>query len=346
MDGRWGSEGRLDFWTALARGDVDTPELRAMSLLESVCDEYRFSLYAHTAEMPALGNVTGTMFSVRKDGGVAELSDDGRVVSHWCISIGPHFGVPGTDNVVILKAMIEGEEAQFRATGNKNVYMGSNRSRPIGVVTPHTQKWLPDRWQKEAVSLREGATYLPDPLELPATIRADELAAWTERERVIELQTRRRDDALREGESWVQPDRTERHRDNRDQNWVWNMQEDLGDGIRAGESGGVILGDGRIFQWNDADAETARVQFGISVHDQVVLMNGEGHSREMIEWCLQNMYGVTSYGSYIDGPGGFGTIGVPANAGFGVAQAYDAPGPYRMANPLGMGANPAYGMMA
>ncbi len=312
MDGRWGSEGRLDFWTALALGEVDTPELRAMTLLESVCDEYRFSLYAHTAAMPARGNVTGTMFVILKDGGVAELADDGRVVSHWCISIGPHSIVPGTDNTVILKAMIEGEEEEFRATGNKNSFGGFNRSKPVGVVTPHTQKWMPDRWHQAASFIRESGTYLPDLLEFPGTVRAEELAAWTERDRVAELQTRRRDDALREAETWVQPQRKEPQQQGQD--WVGQAQDNLGGMIRDGQSGGVMLGDGKIFQWNEADGETARIRFGINVHDQVVLMNGEGHSREMIEWCLHNMYGVTSYGSYMEGPGAFGTIGVPAYA--------------------------------
>lgn len=111
----WGS-GALDYWTALRRGKVDEPERIAVQLLSTIVDEYRFGLYCAKGFIPALGNITGKTYCVMHIGGVFEL-DDGEIIATWCIHI-PR-SAPPTDNVVVLKNLIEGSEHVFRKTGNR-----------------------------------------------------------------------------------------------------------------------------------------------------------------------------------------------------------------------------------
>lgn len=159
MNGGWGDGARHDYWTALAAGQVDVPERRAMELLEFVCDPYRFSIYCHTGEMPARGNLTGTIFLVRRRGRVGEL-EDGVEIASWCISIGPHAGVPGTDNVVVLKAMLEGEEAEFRRIGNRSSYWRQRKSTSF--VNPYAVPFVPEELRSLYPTVVFGN---PNPLE-------------------------------------------------------------------------------------------------------------------------------------------------------------------------------------
>jgi hypothetical protein len=127
--GLWGHARNLDYWTALARGEVPAAEQRAVALLKRVVDPYRFSLYCVRGRLPCMGNVTGTIYAVQKGGGVVELDDDGAHHASWCISIGPHcHDVPDTDHVVALRAVIEGEELAFLRTGNRGVGYGLVRN--------------------------------------------------------------------------------------------------------------------------------------------------------------------------------------------------------------------------
>jgi hypothetical protein len=139
----WGHDRGLDYWTALARGEVPGPEQRAVALLKRVVDPYRFSLYCLLGRLPVMGNVTRTLYLVEKGGGVVEL-EDGFGIASWCISIGPHSeDVPGTDHVVALRSIIEGEEMAFLRTGNRgrggmfgrvceNPYVQSPFEEPFG----------------------------------------------------------------------------------------------------------------------------------------------------------------------------------------------------------------------
>jgi len=122
---KWGVGKGLDYPTAVRRGEVPMPERRAVEMLRRQCDPERFRYYCHTGHLPARGNVTGTIYLVRKGGGAMELCD-GREVASWCISIGPHRpDLPPTDHAAVLKAMIEGEEPTFVRTGNRAGYMGN-----------------------------------------------------------------------------------------------------------------------------------------------------------------------------------------------------------------------------
>lgn len=140
---RWGKGGILDYWAALAAGEVDPPEQRAMTLLSSVCDSYRFSLYCMTGCLAAIGNLTRTVYLIRRRLMTFEL-DDGRPVASWCISIGPDANIPLTDNIVAIKALIEGEEGAFRRTGNRmEMFPGDTAVPPIpGVCDPVTQRFI------------------------------------------------------------------------------------------------------------------------------------------------------------------------------------------------------------
>jgi hypothetical protein len=204
---RWGPEGKDDFWTALAHGDVDTPELRAMTLLESVCDEYRFSLYAVTAEMPARGNMTGTMYVIQKKGGVIELDEHGTPCGHWCISIGPHSPVPGTDNVVVLKAMLEGEEDEFRRIGNRSGFHGAQVQATVGIVDPFAAGLIPKEWQKHAHALRDRTGTLPDLFELGGLIAVLEQEQREVEENAMLRQARKVGQMNREADQWIDPSR-------------------------------------------------------------------------------------------------------------------------------------------
>lgn len=118
--GRWGNSFDLDFWTAAACGEVDGPEMRAVDLLRHTTDEERFGYYCQTGMLPVMGNVTGRIYLLQRGGQAMEL-EDGRPVASWCISIGPHATeIPGTDHVVVLRNMVEGEELDFLEIGNRN----------------------------------------------------------------------------------------------------------------------------------------------------------------------------------------------------------------------------------
>lgn len=143
---RWGIEnGDLSFIQALERekhakiederndlrhdSTVNDAEVRAVSMLLEVCDSERAAFYLHTGVMPCVGNKTGTVYMVKRSHGVDEIRN-GRVDAIWCISIPgagiypvgePHEGrCPITDMVMVLKAMIEGNEEEFRKIGNRH----------------------------------------------------------------------------------------------------------------------------------------------------------------------------------------------------------------------------------
>ncbi len=119
---RWGKNGKLDFWTAYRQGAVEAAELRAIELLRNSCDEYRADQYLYTGLMPAIGNVTGQTYIIRRDyNGVKELVE-GVIRYSWCIHAREH--LPPTDRVLSLKNMIEGEEGEFRKIGNRRTVYG------------------------------------------------------------------------------------------------------------------------------------------------------------------------------------------------------------------------------
>jgi len=282
-----------------------------MELLESVCDPYRFGLYCVSGEMPARGNVTGTIYQIAKRGGVIELRD-GVPIKHWCISIGPHISVPGTDNVVVLKAMIEGEELEFRSIGNANSFHGYEWNGAPGVVNPYSEPWMPDDWRPLAQVYADKTGELPDPLELPARIAYETHEARREYDGSRAVLEVKMQDAIREGESWLMPDRGAKEAFGHGVPGMplgrgLDPEEGLGDNEefrraierevlrelgRNNEDRGVRLWDGSRLIWNTDDEMRAFRQYGINVHDQVVLMNGEGMRRDLIEWSLLEMYGV------------------------------------------------------
>lgn len=322
MYGRWGKERKDDFWTALAKGEVDTAELRAMELLESVCDSYRFHLYCMTGEMPAVGNVTGTTFMLAKSGGVVEL-DDGRVVKHWCISIGPHIQVPGTDNVVILKGMIEGEELEFRRIGNDNAFSGHGRHRPIGVADPYEASWMPDSTAQVVEAMKLPGDF-SDLFSVPHLMHAEAKDLRRPEIQAEDLAKKRLEEAYEEADAWV-------HRERRPKqsgpifttgsnnaftaNVQWqgqqayrrdpepfddNLQDLIAEEVRrevAGrmyqeDNGAVRLADGERIYWDYDQGRHAEERLGVNIREQVILMNGEGRSRDQIKWFMKEFFGV------------------------------------------------------
>jgi hypothetical protein len=142
--GRWGNSFDLDFWTAAACGEVDGPEMRAVDLLRHTTDEERFGYYCQTGMLPAMGNITGRIYLLQRGGSALEL-EDGRIVASWCISIGPHAtDIPGTDQVVVLRNMIEGEELDFLDIGNRSPVHGHTESGLLRVQ--HLDDWLPNAY--------------------------------------------------------------------------------------------------------------------------------------------------------------------------------------------------------
>lgn len=313
---RWGLQGTVDFWTALESREVDTPELRAMSLLESLCDPYRFSLYCMTAEMPARGNLTGTTFMVLKNGGVIEFDEDGRSVADWCISIGPHASVPGTDNVVILKAMLEGEEFEFRKIGNRNRLFGNigyrgYRNAP-GVVVPHTVSWFPKEWKKAVAAHREDRKGpCRDPLDLPQAVEAEEWNMSMAMQGAMARGSHAMELALQHAKNWTSTERPKRPQyvpnsifgDSLSEPWNADDED---------EDRGVRLGDGSRLHWDTNQAQQAYLRTGVMIGDEVIRMNSEGYNRECIIWCLENLMGVRAWGAENGFNAGYGD-----NVGYG-----------------------------
>jgi hypothetical protein len=137
----------MTFQEACLRDDpsdvtVSPPERRAVALLRQLCDPERVGRYLATGTLYARGNVTGTVFClVRVTPKVLELDHRGKVVATWCIhankrgwnpaSYGGGSSVPITDEVIVLKNLIEGEEAMFRLTGNRTIYRPVLTARQI-----------------------------------------------------------------------------------------------------------------------------------------------------------------------------------------------------------------------
>lgn len=141
----WGVDGELDFWTAHSRSQVVAPEVRAVSLLQRMCDPDRFGLYCQTGQLPVLGNLTKKTYLVLRSGGVLEL-DGGRPVAWWCFSIGPFaMEVPPTDHVVVIRAIIEGEELAFMRTADRHEGRQDEReiNRLAWITDPFIQPFAP-----------------------------------------------------------------------------------------------------------------------------------------------------------------------------------------------------------
>src|SRR5574342_85601 len=174
--GRWGDSRDLDYWTALACGEVDEPEQRAVDLLRRTTDEERFGYYCQTGMLPVMGNVTGRISLLQRGGQAMEL-EDGRVVASWCISIGPHATeIPGTDHVVVLRNMVEGEELDFLEIGNRNPVRTTYRPTLLFGVQ-RIVEWLPDAYC-ESFGCDMGEAENEELLEL-GDIRASD---WWERQ--------------------------------------------------------------------------------------------------------------------------------------------------------------------
>lgn len=174
--GRWGDSRDLDYWTALACGEVDEPEQRAVDLLRRTTDEERFGYYCQTGMLPVMGNVTGRIYLLQRGGQAIEL-EDGRVVASWCISIGPHATeIPGTDHVVVLRNMVEGEELDFLEIGNRNPVRTAYRPTLLFGVQ-RIVEWLPDAY-RESFGCDMGDAENEELLEL-GEIRASD---WWERQ--------------------------------------------------------------------------------------------------------------------------------------------------------------------
>jgi hypothetical protein len=136
----WGASGDLDYWSALARGEVAGPEQKAVDLLRRVVDPERFHLYCMTGQLPIMGNVTKRSYFALKSGGALEM-EDGAAVAWWCFSVGPYApDIPDTDQVLSVRMIVEGEELSMFTTGDRHprgYHFEKNRTkRGFGIVDP------------------------------------------------------------------------------------------------------------------------------------------------------------------------------------------------------------------
>jgi hypothetical protein len=116
----WGEAGDLDYWSALALGQVGGSERKAVDLLRRVVDEERAQLYLQTGMLPIMGNVTRRCYFALKSGGCLEM-EDGVPVAWWCFSVGPYApDIPDTDQVLSVRMIVEGEELAMFTTGDRH----------------------------------------------------------------------------------------------------------------------------------------------------------------------------------------------------------------------------------
>jgi hypothetical protein len=125
----------VDFWTACENGGVEENERRAVGLLESLCDEERFGIYCQTSFLPVRGNLTGRTYLIER-GSKTWGYRNGKCVEGWCIhSMGG--SLPPTDDVVAIRGLIEGNEQEFMAIGNRNNYPAIYPSMGPKIRLPH-----------------------------------------------------------------------------------------------------------------------------------------------------------------------------------------------------------------
>lgn len=159
----WGASGDLDYWSALARGEVVGPEQKAVDLLRRVVDPARFHLYCMTGQLPIMGNVTRRCYFALKSGGALEM-EDGVPVAWWCFSVGPYApDIPDTDQVLSVRMIVEGEELSMFTTGDRHprgYHFEKNKTRRgFGIVDPFVCEFVdrngkrPDRDLKTSTLL-------------------------------------------------------------------------------------------------------------------------------------------------------------------------------------------------
>lgn len=129
----WGEKGSIQFFEAKRRGCVEQNELRAMELMRKLCDEERFLIYTTYGQIPARGNLTGKIYLIRRRRTVLEF-DNGKPVAVLCVHIDTRF--PQTDNTVVLKNLIEGEEGHFLKTANRSIVYRLDRITDLPPI-PH-----------------------------------------------------------------------------------------------------------------------------------------------------------------------------------------------------------------
>jgi hypothetical protein len=321
----WGNSGTLDYWTALARGEVAGPEERAVNLLRRVCDPYRFSLYCMTGQLPVMGNITKKTYLALKSGGLLEL-DDGVPVAWWCFSVGPYApDIPDTDNVVVCRSIVEGEELAFLNTGDRHPrgyhFTKNEVERAVGVADPFVVEAMPrefddfrpDRVLDTAQLLDlsdimgknsneyEGQGQLQGPFINPElggqvpVLAAD--AAQHALEELRALRARLEQPEQVGLDEFNQADAIPRVPE-------LYLNEDGVFEMRDGQPAfaplvwreqiipggpGIDMHDGTAMHCNAVEAQRLYVQYGIVLADEVYRMQREGYSPEVIEYLLGEM---------------------------------------------------------
>jgi hypothetical protein len=143
----WGDSGDLDYWSALARGEVVGPEQKAVDLLRRIVDSERFHLYCMTGQLPIMGNITKRTYFALKSGGALEM-EDGAPVAWWCFSVGPYApDIPDTDQVLSVRMIVEGEELSMFTTGDRHssgYHLEKNRTRRgFAIIDPFVCDFIP-----------------------------------------------------------------------------------------------------------------------------------------------------------------------------------------------------------
>lgn len=139
----WGENGDQDFWTARRAGAVAPQEERAMALLAKSIDERRFSLYCRMGALPVMGNMTKRIYMIRRKSTVLEL-EDGQPWVSWCMNGGRRHELPETDHVVVMRALLEGEEYVFRTTANASPAFGGRMDHASGFTNAYESSFLGD----------------------------------------------------------------------------------------------------------------------------------------------------------------------------------------------------------
>jgi len=94
-------------------------EVKSLALLDKFTEDFEADRYRYMDFLLAVGNVTGKTYKIRRNDTVLELDEFGGIAKGWCIHI---HDVSSTDEVLVLKLLIETEEDLFFDIANGSSY--------------------------------------------------------------------------------------------------------------------------------------------------------------------------------------------------------------------------------
>lgn len=110
----------LPYIEAMEQGVVSDSEQRAVTLLRSVISAYDFNRYLATGTLPALGQITGTYYLIRRGETTLAINSMEEATHSYCIHSAYDDKVPKTDDVIAVWLMITGFESRFLDVSNRS----------------------------------------------------------------------------------------------------------------------------------------------------------------------------------------------------------------------------------